>query len=650
MTTSAPFCTDGTRIRATNNAPQDMLLMIKSTSYSQAMDVTGVNTRWYLEDKDGGGKTFRFYLGYVPASGNFTSQGYVDYSIGDGQKNTYTIDLSSISFTAPSGSYLAMKMVKQSGNNEGRLEFSSSTSSRVTVDEVACTPTTGPLQITDIITKNGDPIEVCSDVTTNGASNVMYKITEGGGACDMNTTGEYYIDIMNYNTFGDNWSDSGTYLTAAVSNTGAPGGNPLEFTVNFTQTGTYRIWFRGNATDSGSNSLWYGLDGSMVGNAGWGTYGSWLWENNWWDTGPDPIEITISSTGNHTMNVWAREANLQLDGFIITADTGFTPSGAADGGASNTVDPTNCGTVRYGPNAVCSGIDTTGWTDGATFTLDVTGDDDCGDPLTPATDDFIWNANSAPTLNIDQPNGTGDTVTVGDNYSIQYDLSDSDDTVTAAFYYDTNNSGLDGTAISGACATAAEGTNATCTWDTTGMTPGNYYVYGITDDGTNPQVSDYSSGQITINAPTENRTTISGSSATPDNQQITVSSPYTNDTNGNNGVTIGYRTSGGGAFTTFCDLSASHQASPYTCNITGLTNGQAYDVQIDWNDADGFTNPGSDPEVLTNITPLLWSDNSMLLHNANRFGDCSDNDYDGTSQSDCEGAGGTWTPTSKWSA
>ena len=108
--------------------------------------------------------------------------------------------------------------------------------------------------------------------------------------------------------------------------------------------------------------------------------------------------------------------------------------------------------------------------------------------------------NSAPTLNVDEPDGTGDTVTVGDNYNIQYDLADSDDTVTVAFYYDSDSSGLDGTSITGACATGAEGTNVTCSWDTTGVTPGSYYVYGITDDGTNPQVSDYSSGQITINA------------------------------------------------------------------------------------------------------------------------------------------------------
>jgi hypothetical protein len=93
--------------------------------------------------------------------------------------------------------------------------------------------------------------------------------------------------------------------------------------------------------------------------------------------------------------------------------------------------------------------------------------------------------NSPPTLTVNDPDGTSDTVTVGQNYSINYDLADTDDTVTVAFYYDDDDTGLNGTAISGACATAAEGTGVTCTWDTTGMTTGSYYVYGVTNDGTN---------------------------------------------------------------------------------------------------------------------------------------------------------------------
>ena len=115
--------------------------------------------------------------------------------------------------------------------------------------------------------------------------------------------------------------------------------------------------------------------------------------------------------------------------------------------------------------------------------------------------------NSPPTLTVTQPDGTGDTVTVGDSYNVTYRLFDSDNIVTAAMYYDTDDTGLNGTAITGACATAAEGpdavTDVTCSWDTTGMTPGNYYVYGTTTDGVNPGVSDYSppGGVITINAP-----------------------------------------------------------------------------------------------------------------------------------------------------
>ena len=97
----------------------------------------------------------------------------------------------------------------------------------------------------------------------------------------------------------------------------------------------------------------------------------------------------------------------------------------------------------------------------------------------------IRESNTAPTLSVAQPDGTGDSVNIGDLYDVTYTLTDPDplQTVTAAFYYDSTSSGLDGTAITGACATAAEGTGVTCSWDTSGMTAGSYYVYGIANDG-----------------------------------------------------------------------------------------------------------------------------------------------------------------------
>ncbi len=107
--------------------------------------------------------------------------------------------------------------------------------------------------------------------------------------------------------------------------------------------------------------------------------------------------------------------------------------------------------------------------------------------------------NVPPTINIDQPDGVEDYTDEGYYYYIQYDLADSDNTVTADFYYDTNSSGLDGTAISD-CQDQTEGTDVTCLWNLVGVTPGAYYIYGITSDGVNPQVSAYSSGVLTIDA------------------------------------------------------------------------------------------------------------------------------------------------------
>ncbi len=108
-------------------------------------------------------------------------------------------------------------------------------------------------------------------------------------------------------------------------------------------------------------------------------------------------------------------------------------------------------------------------------------------------------ANAAPTISISQPDGVSDSVAVGAAFNITYTLADSDSAATASFYYDIDNTGLNGTAITG-CSNLAEGTNATCSWDTTGMTAGNYYVYAVATDGVNPNVNAYSAGTLTITA------------------------------------------------------------------------------------------------------------------------------------------------------
>jgi hypothetical protein len=108
-------------------------------------------------------------------------------------------------------------------------------------------------------------------------------------------------------------------------------------------------------------------------------------------------------------------------------------------------------------------------------------------------------SNTSPALTISQPDGVGDTIAAGSNYNITYTMDDPDDVVTAAFYYDTDNAGLNGTAIIGSCAAAAEGTGVICS--ASNIPVGSYYIYGIVSDGVNPQVSAYSSGKITVYEP-----------------------------------------------------------------------------------------------------------------------------------------------------
>ncbi|PIZ92421.1 MAG: hypothetical protein COX82_04850 [Candidatus Magasanikbacteria bacterium CG_4_10_14_0_2_um_filter_41_10] len=177
----------------------------------------------------------------------------------------------------------------------------------------------------------------------------------------------------------------------------------------------------------------------------------------------------------------------------------------------------NLSNIFFSATTTASNYDFTGLTTSTLYNFQVAARDGSGNFSASSTAYSTSTiANDSPTLSLSQPDGTADTINIGDSYNITYSLSD-DDVVTASFYYDTDASGLDGTAISGACATAVEGTDATCSWDTTGMTAGTYYVYGLSNDGVNATTSAYSSGQITINIPTPSIT-----SSTPDTTNITV--------------------------------------------------------------------------------------------------------------------------------
>lgn len=95
-----------------------------------------------------------------------------------------------------------------------------------------------------------------------------------------------------------------------------------------------------------------------------------------------------------------------------------------------------------------------------------------------------------PTLTVNSANVVNNQVTVG------YDALADDPAATVAWYYDTDDSGFDGTLI--AANIAGLGTAQTYNWDTAGIAAGTYHIYGKVDDGINPSVFAYAPNSVTI--------------------------------------------------------------------------------------------------------------------------------------------------------
>ena len=319
-----------------------------------------------------------------------------------------------------------------------------------------------------------NPWDGTGDDTDNNHSLVMLPMS-GGDIMLVSTdiadgTTEYKIYDESANTWSSNFTNIDT-ITDSTTYTHALGG-----TVNLTTNDLY-ITMVQNAGTANTSEI-----------RAWKYSGSWSQLTEPWSDTTDSTsvivdaDIGIDSTTGDLFVTYVRG-----DSLVTANDVYYAKS--TDDGSSWTAD----NLLSDGTDGVHKGVSMNASSEDRLFAVwyDETPDDIFGGLIADPP---------APSLSISQPDGVSDAVTVGDSYDITYTLADSDDTVTAAFYYDSNNSGLDGTVISGACASAAEGTDVTCSWDTTGVTPGSYYLYGLVSDGVNPQVSAYSSGQITISA------------------------------------------------------------------------------------------------------------------------------------------------------
>jgi hypothetical protein len=156
---------------------------------------------------------------------------------------------------------------------------------------------------------------------------------EAGGQVVMEA--EHFI--RNFGRDGHTWqtqtslpgaTDPG-YLSAAPDTdlrfTTVNSGNPqLDYTINFTTTGTYYVWLRGYAPNAAGDSIYVGLNDQPVITLTGFAPRMWSWANH--SPQEIPVTIEITGTGEHVLHLWMREDGLRIDRLLLTTNSGYQPT------------------------------------------------------------------------------------------------------------------------------------------------------------------------------------------------------------------------------------------------------------------------------------------------------------------------------------
>jgi glycosidase len=105
----------------------------------------------------------------------------------------------------------------------------------------------------------------------------------------------------------------------------------LQYTVNFTNPGTYYVWLRGYAETTETVSVYVGLDGASPAAAqiDLPKLGGWSWSNTAAGSAV-PVAVTVGSAGAHTLNIWMRDAGFALDKILLTRNANFSAEYSTD--------------------------------------------------------------------------------------------------------------------------------------------------------------------------------------------------------------------------------------------------------------------------------------------------------------------------------
>ncbi|HEX8390042.1 MAG TPA: Ig-like domain-containing protein, partial [Candidatus Saccharimonadales bacterium] len=134
-------------------------------------------------------------------------------------------------------------------------------------------------------------------------------------------------------------------------------------TVNVPTAGTYRVWSRIKVPSTSANSYTLEVDGTVCGiTVGDHTalpVNTWAWVDFQAGVTTSKTNVTLTA-GSHTFVMIGREADVQLDRVILTADTACVPTGLGEN-CANPPDKTAPTTAITSPanNAVLTGTATT---------------------------------------------------------------------------------------------------------------------------------------------------------------------------------------------------------------------------------------------------------------------------------------------------
>jgi len=122
----------------------------------------------------------------------------------------------------------------------------------------------------------------------------------------------------------------------------------LEYEINFVKTGTHYVWILAWGLGPNNNSCHVGLDGkeTPLSNHMTGWTGVYKWSND--RNGTEPSQFEITSTGLHTLNIWARQIGVIIDKIVLTTNPNFTLSGSEPGPPESVRGGTQV--IAYGPN------------------------------------------------------------------------------------------------------------------------------------------------------------------------------------------------------------------------------------------------------------------------------------------------------------